>query len=116
MPAKKIMLTDAIVTGKGDLIFYPEVQANGVAKIYLQTDGNYVLGLEDMDYKTSIDLHVYLSKTAEFTSASVKFFSSQNFSENVYYMIASGVPVEMYKYIIVQKDAAMGPVAIAKLQ
>ncbi len=115
-PAPKINLANAVVVSKGDLMFSAGTETTGLAKIYRQTDGNYVLGLENMNYKTTYDLHVYLSKTPYYTGASVKLFSSLNFTGSVYYMIVGGIQVEAYNYIVIQKDAAMGAVAVAQLQ
>jgi len=114
-PVDKIMLDNAVVISKGSLVFSAADNGAGMAKIYLQEDGRYVLGLEDMDYKTVFDLGVYLSATPVYSSASLKLFSAKNFDNNIYYKLPAGINGGAYKYVIMQKPAAASPVATAAL-
>lgn len=111
-PVRSIDISNAVVTNKGKLVFTDNASATGNAKIYRQYDGRYVLGLEDLDYKSAFDLKVYLSNTPAYSAASLKLFSFMITDANTYYPIPEGVAAETYKYVIIQKDAAM-PVASA---
>jgi len=115
--ADKIQLDNAVVVSKGNLVFAAGSNETGVAKIYLQNDGRYVVALEDIEYKTIFDLGVYLSTTPVYASgASLKLYSAKNFDNNIYYLLSAGVHATAYKYIVIQKPAASDPIAIATLQ
>ncbi len=87
-----------------------------MAKIYLRNDGIFVLGLEQMDYKSSFDMNVYLSSTAVLTNASIKLFSAKNFNGNSYYALPAGIRIEGSKHLIIQNDTQANPDASTTLQ
>jgi len=113
--ANKLSIANSTVTSSGKIIFSDENNTGGVAKIYLRKDGVYVLGLEQMNYKTTAPKNVYLSSTPHLTATSVKLFSSDNFCNNIYYPLSSGINVAALKYLIIQDDADTDPAAGATL-
>ena len=116
-PIDKIQLDNAVVVSKGTLVFTAGSNETGLAKIYLQQNGRYVVALEDLEYKTIFDLAVYLSSMPVYASgSSLKLYSIKNFDNNIYYLLQAGVDAKAFKYIVIQKPAAAEPVATATLQ
>lgn len=75
--ANKISVDNAVVIKQGAFIFAVGKTNNGVAKIYQQKDGKYVLGVEDMSYSSSRDFEVYFSSSSSVTG-SMKLFSAKS--------------------------------------
>jgi len=116
-PIDKIQLVNAVVVSKGTLVFTAGSNETGLAKIYLQENGRYVVALEDLEYKTIFDLGVYLSSIPVYASgSSLKLYSAKNFDNNIYYLLQAGVDAKAFKYIVIQKPADAEPVATATLQ
>jgi len=116
-PIDKIQLDNAVVVSKGILVFTAGSNETGLAKIYLQQNGRYVVALEDLEYKTIFDMGVYLSSIPVYASgSSLKLYSAKNFDNNIYYLLQTGVDAKAFKYIVIQKPAAAEPVATAALR
>jgi len=117
MSADEIQLEDAVVISKGTLVFASATNETGLAKIYVQRNGRFVVALEDMEYQTIFDLAIYLSATPVYSQGkSLKLYSAKNFDNNIYYMLQPGVQVADYPYIVIQKPAAAEPIAVASLR
>ncbi len=106
-------IENAVVAGTGKLIFSDEGFQGSTATIYQRKDGVYVLGLEQMDYKTNFDLNVYISQTDALTSYSIKLFSAKTFSGNMYFNLPPNIIIAAFKHLIIQNDTQANPAASA---
>ena len=109
-------LDGASVISTGKMAFSDERYNEGMAKIYLRKNNVYVLALEQMNYESMFDTDIYLSATPGVTTASIKIFSAKKLHVNIYHDLSSGIDIPAFKYVIIQNDAAAGPVATAMLQ
>ena len=82
-PTDKFSLADALVVSKGTLVFNSLTKTSGVAKIYLQKNGRYLLALEQVNVHSPSDLSVYLSKMNSCSggsSGAIELFSFKDIS------------------------------------
>lgn len=108
---------NATVASTGKLVFANESTDGSLAKIYLQKDGVYVLGLEQMNYQTSFgDTNIYLSDAAQLSASSIKVFSAKKLHGNIYTPLISVNSIKQFKYVIIQADTDSEPAATAQLQ
>lgn len=113
--ANTLSIANSAVISSGKIIFADEDNSGGMVKIYLRKDGVYVLALEEMNYKTMSPTNVYLSSGPRLSGSSIKLFSTNNFCNNIYYTLPSGINIAAFKYIIIQNDADADPAASATL-
>jgi hypothetical protein len=113
---QEISLAGALVVKAGTITSSAFQTLNGVARIYLQTDGKYVLGLEQVSFFTNNDLSVYLSPTPAFTASSKKTFSFKQLEGAIYIALPNTIDVKSLPYLLVQSDLSEAPVAIAELR
>ena len=111
---ENLSLQNATVVMSGNLS-YPSEMGSGSAKIYRRSNGEYVLGLEQMNLNTGTSLVVYLATSTTVSSTSVKIYSVKNLSGNVFHILPNNIDFTVYKYLIIQTELSEGIVAIAKL-
>ena len=109
----KISVEDAVVLKQGAFVFTAGKTNNGIAKIYQQKDGKYVLGIEDMNFSSSRDFEVYFSSTSG--TGGIKLFSAKIINTKTYYPLPGAIN-SSYNYVIIQNDVLPDPIAVAQLE
>ena len=108
-----ISVENAVVVKQGAFVFTAGKTNNGIAKIYQQKDGKYILGIEDMSFSSSRDFEVYFSSTPG--TGNIKLFSAKNINTKTYYPLPGSIN-DSYNYVIIQNDVLPDPIAVAQLQ
>ena len=107
-------LQNATVIMAGNLSSYSET-GSGSVKIYQQSNGENVLGLEQMNLTVSNSLVVYLSTSATVSASSIKIFSAKNLNGNVYHILPGDIDFTVFKYLIIQAELTEEIVAGSEL-
>ena len=113
--AEKISLTDAVVVSRGALVFSSLTKVNGIAKIYLQKNGRYVLGLEQVNVHSDTELVTYLSATPSLSATSIPLFSFKNISSERFNLLPANINGSSFGFVIIQGDTTPQPEAVAGL-
>lgn len=113
-PIDAVSLTDAVVLKEGKLVF-PFFKFNGIAKIYQQKNGRYVVGFEQMYIAAEADLQIYLSKTPGLSNESFKLFSARSMSGEKYYLLPADFSIDGFNYILIMDDRQNDAVGTAFL-
>jgi hypothetical protein len=101
-----------VMTGK---LSYPSEISSGSVNIYRQSNGNYVLGLEQMNLNAGTSFVVYLSTSTTVSSSSVKIFSVKNLNGNVFHILPNDIDFTAFKYLIIETEPSEEIVASAEL-
>ncbi len=109
-------LAPSSIVYTGPVVFFNPRNSGGVVNVYLQQNGIYELGLEQMNYKTINETNVYLSSLPQVTATAVKLFSRTDFFTNIYYSLPSSLNIAALRYLVLQGDADTSPAATALLK
>jgi hypothetical protein len=109
-----LSLENATVIMAGDLSSSSE-ENTGVANIYRQTNGKYVLGLEHMTLNDNTSLIIYLASSKTGSSSSIEIFSAINLYGNVFHILPNNIDFTVFKYLIIQAEHSEEIVASAEL-
>jgi len=110
----KISVDNAVVIKQGAFVFTAGKTNNGVAKIYQQKDGKFVLGVEDMNFSSSRDFEVYFSPSSSAAGA-VKLFSAKSINTKTYYQLPDSIN-DSFSFVVIQNDILPEPIAVAQLE
>ena len=111
---KNLALENATVIAGGELNF-PSKTNSGFTKLYLQTNGKYVLGLEKMNLNVGASMLVYLSPSKTVSPQALKIFSVNNVVGDIFHVLPAGVDVALLKYLIIQTELSDEIIATAEL-
>ena len=113
--SENLSLDNATVIAAGNFSFSLEA-ASGLAKIYRQQTGKYVLGLEKMNLNADASLSIFLSqsKTGSFSGA-IKIYSVINLNGDAFKALPSNIDLALYKYVIIQSEISEEIVGSAEL-
>ncbi|MEO5889022.1 MAG: hypothetical protein ABIQ31_02160 [Ferruginibacter sp.] len=114
-PVEKISIDDATLVSKGSLTS-TSLKLTGVAKIYLQKNGKYILALEQIKMNSNSDLSVYFSYAPSLSSTSIKLFSFKKIDGQMYYELPAGVAGTSFPFLLIQGDISQLPDGIAELK
>jgi hypothetical protein len=89
---------------------------SGSVKIYLKSNGEYVLGLEQMDIDVSASLVVYLSTSATVSSSAIKIYSVKNLNGNVFHSLPNNIDFTAFKYLIIETELSEEIIGSAELR
>ena len=112
---EKLALENATVVMAGNFSFSSE-RSTGSAKVYRQTNGKYVLGLEQMNLNVSSTLTVYLSSSKTAYASSIETFSVINLSGDLFHILRDNIDFATFKYLIIQNEHSEEIVASAILK
>jgi len=111
---KNLALENATVIAAGELSS-PSKTNSGLAKLYLQKNGKYVLGLEKMKLNVGVSMFIYLSPSKTVSPQALKIFSVNNLSGDVFQVLPPGIDVALLKYLIIQTELSEEIIATAEL-
>ena len=111
---KNLALENATVIAAGELSS-PSKTNSGLAKLYLQKNGKYVLGLEKMNLNVGVSMFIYLSASKAISPQALKIFSVNNLSGDVFQVLPPGIDVALLKYLIIQTELSEEIIATAEL-
>ena len=112
---ENLTLENATVIATGNLSFSSE-KNTGLAKIYRQETGKYVLALEKMNLNVGASLFIFLSQSKTVSSSTaIKISSVINLYGDVFQALPSNIDFASYKYLIIQTEISEEIVAIAEL-
>lgn len=115
LPVDEVVLDGAVTLKAGNFNFAAG-ESPGIAKIYLQKNGRYVLGLEQMDIAGNTDFVVYLSPTFSLSHTSLKLFSARTIIGNRYYMLPPNFVIDGFSFVLMQDDHREAAFANAELE
>ena len=107
-------LQNATLIAAGSLSFSLETNT-GMAKVYRQNNGKFVLGLEKMNFQASASMFIYLSSTETVSSSSIKITSVRDLYGDLYYVLPAGIDFTVYKFLILRTELSEETVATARL-
>ena len=111
---ENLAFEDATVIVAGNLSFLSKANS-GLAKIYLQKNGKYILGLEKMNFNPGVSSFIYLSPSNAISSQALKIFSVNNLNGDVFHALPPNIDVALLKYLIIQTELSEEIIAIAEL-
>ena len=111
---ENLALENATLIVSGNLSFLSKTNT-GIAKIYLQKNGKYLLGLEKMNFTPGVSSFIYLSPSKTLSPEAMKIFSVNNLQGDVFHVLPSGIDISFFKYLIIQTELAEEIVASADL-
>ncbi len=113
--AENLSPENATVIATGNFSFSLEA-GSGLAKVYRQQTGKYVLGLEKMNLNTDASLSIFLSqsKTEPFSGA-IKIFSVINLNGDIFKALPPDIDFALYKYLVIQAEISEEIVGAAEL-
>ena len=111
---KNQALENATVISTGNLSFLSKTNS-GLAKVYLQRNGNYVLGLEKMNFNPGVSSFIYLAPSKTVSSQALKVFSVNSLNGDVFHALPPNIDVALLKYLIIQTELSEEIIAIAEL-
>jgi hypothetical protein len=111
-----ISLENAMVVRKGDIVFRAGNNQNGQAVIYQLPDEKFVIGLENMNFTSNINIQVHLSNKPTKSFGSEEVFAFRSVNGNLYNRVPSHIKIANYKYVVLQNTAYDDEVATAELK
>jgi len=111
---KNLALETATVIAAGELSS-PSKMNSGLAKLYLQKNGKYVLGLEKMKLNVGVSMFIYLSPSKTVSPQALKIFSVNNLVGDVFQVLPPGIDAALLKYLIIQTELSEEIIATAEL-
>ena len=108
-------MENAIVVATGDFSFSSEANT-GSAKIYRQQNGEYVLGLENMNLNIGTSVSIFLSQSkSEPFSGAIQISSMINLNGDIFKALSSNIDFTLYKYLIIETEISEEIVGSAEL-
>jgi hypothetical protein len=93
----------------------PAEMGTGSVKVYRMSNGEYALGLEQMNLNITTSLVVYLSTSATVSSSSIKICSVKNLNGNTFHVLPGNIDFTALKYLIIQTELSEEIVGTAQL-
>ena len=114
---ENITLENATVIMAGNLSFPSKMSTGaGSVKIYRQSNGEYVLALEQMNLNVGTSLVVYFSTSATASSSSIKIYSVKHLYGNAFHILPNNIDFTAFKYLIIQAELSEEIIASAELK
>ena len=102
--AEILNIENATVIVSGNLALSSETNS-GMAKVYKQKDGKFVLALEDLKFKVSRPSFViYLSPSEIVTTSSIKICSVGKLSGDILHALPLNIDFTVFRYLIIQTE------------
>ena len=110
-----LTLEDATLIVSGNLSFTSDAN-NGLAKIYRQQNGQYVLALENISLKTgNTSFVINLSSSKTLSPSSIKICSVTNLNGNVFHELPTNIDFTQFRNLIIQAEPSEEIIATAVL-
>ena len=112
--SKNLAFENATLISGGDLSFLSKTNS-GLAKVYLQKNGKYVLGLEKMNFNPGVSSFIFLSPSKTISPQALKIFSVNNLFGDVFHVLPADINISLFKYLIIQTELSEEILASAEL-
>lgn len=111
---ENLWVQDATTVATGAVVSTLKL-GTGLAKVYRQKSGSYVLGLENMNLAAGRSLVIFLSGSKALSAPAQKIFSAASLNGNVFHLLPQGIDLRVFKHLIILSEPTEEMVASAKL-
>jgi hypothetical protein len=111
-----ISLENAVVVRKGDIVFRSGNNPGGGVAIYQLPDEKFVIGLENMNFTSNINIQVHLSNVPVKSFGSEEIFAFRSVKGSLYNRVPAHIKIANYKYVVLQNTVYDEEVASAELK
>ena len=112
--SESLSVEDATTVATGSIVSTLK-PSTGLAKVYQQKSGRYVLGLENMNLAAGRSLVIYLSGSKALSAPAQKIFSTKGLYGNVFHLLPQNIDLRVFNHLLILSEPMEEMVASAEL-